>query len=94
VLDPSGKVVLSWGKKGDQPGQFKYPSGIAVDEQGSVYVVDGGNGRIQVFDGKGVFLRSFGTRGSGRSSSAIPAASASSGGSSMRLMRATAAYRS
>jgi DNA-binding beta-propeller fold protein YncE/tetratricopeptide (TPR) repeat protein len=65
VLDLSGQVIQNWGKKGDQAGQFKYPSGIAVDEQGSVYVVDGDNGRIQVFDGKGVFLRSFGSRGSG-----------------------------
>jgi len=65
VLDPSGKVILSWGTKGDQPGQFKYPSGIALDERGSVYVVDGDNGRIQAFDGKGIFLRSFGTSGSG-----------------------------
>jgi DNA-binding beta-propeller fold protein YncE/tetratricopeptide (TPR) repeat protein len=65
VLDLAGKVIQSWGKKGDQAGQFKSPSGIVVDEQGSVYVVDGDNGRIQVFDGKGVFLRSFGSRGSG-----------------------------
>ena len=65
VLDLSGQAIQSWGRKGDQEGQFKYPSGIALDEQGSVYVVDGDNGRIQVFDGKGVFLRSFGSRGSG-----------------------------
>ena len=29
VLDQSGTVILSWGKKGDQPGEFKSPSGIA-----------------------------------------------------------------
>src|SRR5512136_331460 len=28
VLDLSGQVIQSWGKEGDQEGQFKYPSGI------------------------------------------------------------------
>lgn len=65
VLDQSGKTVLAWGSKGDENGQFRYPSGIAVDEQGNVYVADAGNGRIQVFDGSGAFLRGFGTKGSG-----------------------------
>ncbi len=65
VLDQSGKTVLSWGSKGDAQGQFKYPSGIAVDEQGKVYVVDGGNGRIQIFDQTGKFVRMFGGKGSG-----------------------------
>jgi DNA-binding beta-propeller fold protein YncE/tetratricopeptide (TPR) repeat protein len=65
VLDPFGKVIQSWGTKGDQYGQFKYPSGIAVDDDGTVYVVDKDNDRVQVFDAKGVFFRSFGTGGSG-----------------------------
>jgi DNA-binding beta-propeller fold protein YncE len=64
ALDQSGKVVLAWGEKGDKPGQFKYPSGIAVDEQGKVYVVDGGNGRIQIFETDSRFVRSFGSKGS------------------------------
>ncbi len=65
VLDQSGKSLLVWGSKGDAPGQFKYPSGIAVNEQGKVYVVDGGNGRIQIFDQGGKFVRMFGSKGSG-----------------------------
>jgi DNA-binding beta-propeller fold protein YncE/tetratricopeptide (TPR) repeat protein len=65
VLDPSGKTLLAWGSKGDAAGQFKYPSGIALDEQGKVYVVDGGNGRIQIFDQAGKFVRMFGSKGSG-----------------------------
>jgi DNA-binding beta-propeller fold protein YncE len=63
VLDHFGKVIQSWGAKGDQYGQFKYPSGIAVDDDGTVYVVDKDNDRVQVFDAKGVFFRSFGTGG-------------------------------
>ena len=63
VLDHTGKAVLFWGSKGDKPGQFKSPSGIAVDDQARVYVADTGNGRIQIFDAEGKFLRSFGGKG-------------------------------
>ncbi|MCK9419946.1 MAG: SMP-30/gluconolactonase/LRE family protein [Nitrospirae bacterium] len=65
VLDQSGKTVLSWGLKGSKPGQFKYPAGIAIDEQGLVYVADTGNNRIQVFDDGGKWVRGFGARGDG-----------------------------
>jgi DNA-binding beta-propeller fold protein YncE len=65
VLDQSGKTVLTWGLKGNKPGQFKYPAGIAIDEQGIIYVADTGNNRIQVFDGVGKWVRSFGAKGDG-----------------------------
>ncbi len=65
VLDLNGKTALTWGAKGEKPGQFRSPSGIAVDEQGRVYVADTGNHRIQVFDAEGKALRSFGAKGSG-----------------------------
>jgi DNA-binding beta-propeller fold protein YncE len=65
VLDPEGKLLLTWGVKGDKPGQFKSPAGIALDEQGRVYVADTGNHRIQVFDANGKLIRGFGDKGSG-----------------------------
>lgn len=64
VLDLNGKIVRTWGAKGDRLGQFRSPAGIAVDETGSVYVADTGNHRIQVFDGDGNLVRSFGVKGS------------------------------
>jgi DNA-binding beta-propeller fold protein YncE len=64
VLDLSGKVVRAWGAKGDKPGQFRSPAGIALDEKGGVYVADTGNHRIQVFDADGKPVRSFGVKGS------------------------------
>ncbi len=47
VMDREGKAVKTWGTKGGKPGQFKSPSGIALDEDGRVYVSDTGNNRIQ-----------------------------------------------
>ena len=51
-----GGFLFEWGRKGDQPGEFDLPHGIALDSQGRVYVADRTNSRIQVFDGNGKFL--------------------------------------
>jgi uncharacterized protein (TIGR03663 family) len=50
-----------WGEPGTGPGQFTYPRGVAIGAEGSVYVVDSGNHRIQVFDRGGTFLRAWGS---------------------------------
>ena len=41
------------------------PLGVAVAEDGRVYVADSGNGLIKVFDAEGQYLLSFGGKGSG-----------------------------
>src|SRR5690606_21945023 len=50
-----------WGKGdftfGNGEGEFRTPMKIAVDSIGNVYVVDYGNGRVQVLDESGEFLR-------------------------------------
>lgn len=51
-----GRYEFEWGTRGDGPGQFVLPHGIAVDAHGRVYVCDRSNSRVQVFDPKGVFL--------------------------------------
>src|SRR3984957_9463571 len=55
--DKDGNWLASWGERGDQPGQFNTPHSIAADAQGNLYVADRGNGRIQVLDDNGKFLR-------------------------------------
>jgi uncharacterized protein (TIGR03663 family) len=67
-LDPQGNPVKTWGAKSTDAqhpatGTFNEPWGIAVDKQGSVYVADTWNHRIQVFDANGSFLRAFGQPG-------------------------------
>ena len=56
-VDKNGNWLKSWGERGDKPGEFNTPHTIAADAQGNIYVGDRGNGRIQVFDGDGKFLR-------------------------------------
>ncbi len=55
--DKNGTWIKSWGERGNQPGEFNTPHNIAADAQGNIYVADRGNGRIQVFDSDGKFLR-------------------------------------
>ncbi len=51
-----GKRIHEWGSAGTGPGQFRQPHGIAVDEDGVVYVADRQNGRLQRFDLTGKYL--------------------------------------
>ena len=57
MFDKNGDIVGSFGEPGTGPGQFNTPHTIAADKDGNIYVGDRGNGRIQVFDHTGKFLR-------------------------------------
>ena len=57
--------VSKWGTNGPGDGQFWGPRGVAVASDGSVYVADSDNHRIQKFTSEGVFVSKWGTRGSG-----------------------------
>ncbi len=56
---------FSIGSKGSAPGKLHQPDGIALDEQGHIWVVDGKNHRVAVFGPGGKHRFSFGTRGVG-----------------------------
>jgi DNA-binding beta-propeller fold protein YncE len=46
---------------GTLPGEFQGPTGVAIDPRNqNIYVSDTGNGRVQVFDNDGNFIREFG----------------------------------
>ena len=52
---PDGKLLLSWGEPGCDPGQFNIPHNICADPDGWVYVADRENHRVQVFDVNGKY---------------------------------------
>src|SRR5271170_4475701 len=57
---PDGTLALTWGSFGTGPGQFSLVHHLDVDEEGQVYVCDRENGRIEVFDENGKYLREWG----------------------------------
>lgn len=65
VYDPeSGQFLTKFGDRGVENGQFNYPTNVAVDRQGRIYVTDTMNFRIQIFDPDYKFVEAFGKQGS------------------------------
>jgi sugar lactone lactonase YvrE len=60
LFGPSGPFALDdMAGAGMEGGQFNSPRGIAIGDDGTTYVVDSGNQRIQVFDADGNFVSMF-----------------------------------
>ena len=59
----SGRALFDIGRRGDGPGEFNLPRDVAIGTGGRLYVVDGGNFRVVVFDKDGRYLQSFGSVG-------------------------------
>lgn len=48
-FDSNGTFIMKWGSQGSADGQFSFPRNMAIDSTGKMFVLDPGNGRIQVF---------------------------------------------
>ena len=49
VYTLEGNLIHVFGRRGSDPGRFSRPSGICVRDNGTVYIADNGNRRVQVF---------------------------------------------
>lgn len=58
-----GQPLRTIGQRGSEPGEFNFPTNLAVDAHGRLLVADTLNFRVQIFDAEGAFLKSFGTLG-------------------------------
>lgn len=59
----SGDMLKRIGTRGKEDGQFNLPLQAAVGPDDTVYVVDGGNFRVEAFTADGEFIKSFGAIG-------------------------------
>jgi sugar lactone lactonase YvrE len=65
VFSLTGEHLRTIGTRGSGPGEFNFPTNLAVGADGSLYVADMLNFRIQVFDAEGQLLGMFGQIGAG-----------------------------
>lgn len=61
----SGDLLRTFGERGEEPGQFQYPTSLAFTPEGELYVVDQLNSRVQLLSGEGEVLDEFGALGVG-----------------------------
>ncbi|MBI5853705.1 MAG: hypothetical protein HZB35_00395 [Nitrospirae bacterium] len=54
-------VVMHFGTEGVDDGEFKSPTGLALDKDGNIYVADTDNHSIQKFDKEGKFISRWGS---------------------------------
>ena len=56
-MDDTGAILSSIGSKGSKKGQLDSPSGIAIANNGDIYIADPGNNWVQVFNNEGGFVK-------------------------------------
>jgi NHL repeat len=49
VFDREGQLLYYFGQSGDALGEFNLPSGLFIDRNNEIFVVDSLNRRVQVF---------------------------------------------
>jgi sugar lactone lactonase YvrE len=72
-LDQQGQVAATMGIKGDAAGNLALPKGVAMDDDGNIWVVDAQFENIQAFSTDGRLLMAFGGEGRGPGEFWLPA---------------------
>ena len=62
TLRSDGTHLRSFGREGNQQGQFNFPTGVAFHNN-NIIVSDTNNHRVQIFDDQGHYLNQFGEKG-------------------------------
>ena len=53
IFNKNGNFIRSFGRQGNNQGEFNHPHGIAMDKNKNIFVVNNGNSRIQIFSSEG-----------------------------------------
>ena len=68
VFDLDLNLIQSIGSRGNGRGEFNAPDDVKFDSAGNMYVAEFKNGRVQMMDTSGLFIRAFGQEGMGEPS--------------------------
>lgn len=55
-FSPDGQFLKQWGREGKEPGEFRTPHTLTLDDKNRLYVSDRWNRRVQIFDLEGQYL--------------------------------------
>ena len=64
-FDPNGQITRTLDLRKTAPGKLKYPSRIAVDGSGNMYVTDQNSQCVHKLDAQGDYIKSWGEKGTG-----------------------------
>ncbi len=70
AIGDNGTLLFTFGGRGERPGEFNFPSYIAILER--LYITDAMNFRIQIFSRDGLFINTFGHHGNGSGDFSMP----------------------
>ena len=79
VVSMDEEYISEFGSYGEDPGQFVWPTALALDDRGNLYLADEWLNRISIYTGDGEFVRSWGRSGSGNGELDRPAGLAING---------------
>lgn len=65
LFDAEGKFIKYIGKFGKRKGEYIFITGLAVDSDNNIVVLDKGRRKVIIYDEEGKFLYEFGKRGTG-----------------------------
>jgi DNA-binding beta-propeller fold protein YncE len=63
IFDLDGNYLKHFGGQGSEEGKFFFPTYLALDGSGDLYVTDTMNARVQIFDAEGRHRKTIGERG-------------------------------
>jgi DNA-binding beta-propeller fold protein YncE len=72
IFDGNGRFISRFGTQGDGSGDFGRPKGIAVDQDGNIYLADALFDTVQIFDREGNYMLNFGSVGNARGAFWMP----------------------
>jgi len=73
IFDREGGFLGKFGRLGDASGNLSRPKGVAVDNNGYIYIVDGLFHSVQIFDHRGKLLLPVGQHGQAAGEFWLPA---------------------
>lgn len=59
IFNRNGELIRNFGEEGQGEGELSFPNGIVIAKDGTIFVADSNNSRVQAFDAQGKFRFSF-----------------------------------